>query len=158
MATDQYEGVAARHKPWVQRVGWGGFALTSAVIALITLTPQSPTSAHNAVSMAILNFLHRIGVPSTFSEIAWEFTANIIMFMPLGFFLLLATDTRRLWLVVAAMPATSCFIELSQLLFLPSRFPTISDIVANSTGGWLGIGLAMLTLAALNKSNLKRGK
>ncbi len=151
MATDQIEGVAARHGPWVRRVGWVGFGLTSVVIALITLTPQGPESPHGAVSTAILNFLHRVGVPASFSEVAWEFTANIIMFMPLGFFLLLAIGKRKLWLAAAAMPAASCFIELSQLLFLPSRFPTLSDIIANSTGGWIGVGLAMLVFGAFDR-------
>ena len=65
--------------------------LTKAVVTLITLSPQNSTSARNAVSMAILNVLHRIGTHRAPSEIAWEFTANIIMFMPSGLFLLLAT-------------------------------------------------------------------
>lgn len=132
-----------------QRIGWVGFGVTSALVALITLTPQGPTTSHGAVSMAILELLHRAGVPASFSDTTWEFTANIIMFTPLGFFLLLALGRRRLWMAIVAMPATSGFIELSQLLFLPSRYPTISDLIANSTGGWLGILAALPVLSAL---------
>lgn len=132
-----------------QRIGWVGFGITSVLVALITLTPQGPTTAHGPVSMAILRFLHQVGVPASFSETAWEFTANIIMFTPLGFFLLLALGKKRVWLAAATMPAISGFIETSQLLFLPSRYPTLSDIIANSTGGWLGILGALVTLSAL---------
>lgn len=129
-----------------RRAAWVGFAATSALVALITLTPQSATSAHAGISAAMLRALHAIGVPPSFGPAEWEFTANVIMFMPLGFFLTLALPRGvRRWGVLV-LPLMSGLIETAQLLFLPSRFATLSDLVANSTGGWIGILLALLAV------------
>lgn len=137
----------------MKKIGWVGFALTAALVALITLTPQSDTSAHGAVSQAILNTLYGLGVPRSFGPDQWEFTANIIMFTPLGFFLALTraplpTSRLRLFLPFAVLPLISVFIETTQALFLPSRYPTWSDIVANSTGGWIGYSSGLLLVLA----------
>lgn len=145
-----------------RRVAWAGVALTAALIGLITLTPQSSSSAHGVVSQAILNFLHTIGVPASFGPAAWEFTANIIMFTPLGFFLALTLVGRfptppgqptnpRVWAYLAVFPLATGFIETTQLLFLPSRYATWSDIIANSLGGFIGYGVGLLVLSLVSR-------
>ena len=70
------------------------------------------------------------------------------MFLPMGFFLTLALGTKRAWVAAIAMPLTTGAIELSQLLFLPSRYATWSDILANSVGGWIGVAFCSLILWA----------
>lgn len=128
----------------MRRIGWIGFAATALLVALITLTPQSDTSAHGAVSMTILRLLHSVGVPDSFGPTQWEFTANVIMFKPLGFFLALAWCGQRLWRGVILLPMISAGIELAQRLFLASRYPTIQDVVANSLGGWFGLAVGAI--------------
>ena len=141
-----------------RRVGQVGFAITTVLVALITLTPQSGGSAHGAVAKALLDALHTIGVPASFGEVEWEFTANIIMFTPLGFFLALALPGARLWLGIIALPLMSGLIEASQFLFLPSRYPTVSDLAANSLGGWLGLLAGVGVLQIINHSTTRRGR
>ena len=141
-----------------RRVGQVGFAFTTVLVALITLTPQSGGSAHGAVAKALLDALHAIGVPASFGAVEWEFTANIIMFTPLGFFLALALPAARLWLGIIALPLMSGLIEASQFLFLPSRYPTISDLAANSLGGWLGLLAGVGVLQIINHSTTRRGR
>lgn len=129
-----------------QTIGWVGFGLTTLLVALITLTPQSPTSAHSRISGRILYALHSLGVPESFGPIQWELTANIIMFKPLGFFLALILARRGPWLGVLILPLMSVFIECFQWAFLPSRYPSIQDIVANSVGGWIGLAIGWVAL------------
>ena len=168
----------------VRTVASVGVTLTAILIAFITLTPQSSTSAHGVVSQAILNALHAIGVPESFGPVQWEFTANIIMFTPLGFFLALtlaghfptralereegrvAASTHpevraskrvetgspvRVWAYLAVFPLATGFIETTQLLFLPSRYATWSDIIANSLGGFIGYGVGLLVLSLVSR-------
>ena len=141
-----------------RRVGQVGFAITTVLVALITLTPQSGGSAHGAVAKALLDALHTIGVPASFGEVEWEFTANIIMFTPLGFFLALVLPTTRTWVGIVALPLMSGVIEASQFLFLPSRYPTVSDLVANSLGGWLGLLVGFGVMQVISRSACRRGR
>lgn len=139
-----------------QRVGRVGLGATLALIALITLTPQSAGSAHGEVSKALLAALYRLGVPESFGPVQWEFTANIIMFLPLGFFLALSLTPerrRRLRVLVpfASLTLTSVFIETAQALFLPSRYPTLSDVIANSVGGWLGYTAGLVAIVLFRR-------
>lgn len=147
-----------RVKQRVARIGWLGFGLTSILVALITLTPQSDTSAHGTVSAAILTALHQLGVPMSFGEVQWEFTANIIMFTPLGFFLALTllnapVTGKRIAARLVGLPLISVFIETTQFLLLPSRYPTWSDIIANSLGGWLGFAAGWLIVLWMLRSH-----
>ncbi len=74
-----------------------------------------------------------------------DFTANILLFMPLSFFLVgaLATDRGRVSAVLAALlvvplcAALSTAIEFTQLFF-PPRVTAVSDIVGESLGALLG--------------------
>lgn len=153
---------AGQTNPHAAAGAWIGFGASAALIGLITLTPQSPTSAHGSVSRAILDFLYRAGLPKSFTYVHWEFTANVIMFLPLGFFLALTLLGRKrttrpqvIWRLLL-LPATSGFIETAQLLFLPSRYPTWSDIIANTTGGWIGflVGLGAVWAVARKSQRL----
>lgn len=79
-----------------------------------------------------------------------EFTANLLMFIPLGLLLTLALRPRSApWLPPIACLIASAVIELVQYTLLPQRFTTVSDLVANTLGGasgWL-IALAVVRLA-----------
>ena len=141
-----------------RRVGQIGFVITTGLVALITLTPQSGDSAHGAVAKALLGALHAAGVPQSFGEVEWEFAANIIMFIPLGFFLALALPPTRTWVGIVALPLMSGVIEASQLLFLPSRYPTVSDLVATSHGGWLGLLMGFGVMQVISRSASRRGR
>lgn len=72
-----------------------------------------------------------------------EFSANVLMFTPLGFFL--AVLTPRWWhgFLIAAMLSASA--ELIQAV-IPSRQPSVRDIVANTLGAVVGAGVAWLVV------------
>ena len=87
-----------------------------------------------------------------FAPLGWEFEptytvleilANVALFVPFGVFALTAYRWMRVWSATAAGLATSCLIEGVQLL-LPTRFSTVSDLIANTTGALLG---ALLVVA-----------
>jgi hypothetical protein len=63
--------------------------------------------------------------------------ANILLFLPLGFFYHLSTRQRSALLLGAVV---SLSIETVQL-FIPARTPSIIDILANTGGAGLGAGI-----------------
>ena len=116
--------------------------LYTAVVLVITMWPTQPDQSFGAAVERILAFLHRNGLPDWFSITHLEFTANIAMFVPLGFLLALTLPHRVSWLAVLLVPAFSAAIELTQGQYLPQRFATVSDVIANTIGGYLGAVLA----------------
>lgn len=126
-----------------------GLSLILVIVVAITLTPTTVDAGYSSEIQWILHALHRVGVPESFGYHQLEFTANIVMFVPLGFFAGLITAPR--WRALAiALPALSLCIELTQLLFLPGRVAAVSDVVANSLGGWVGLGVALVVVVRMN--------
>ncbi|WP_187240562.1 VanZ family protein [Microbacterium mitrae] len=92
----------------------------------------------------VLAASHDAGVPSGFGFQSLQFLANIGMFIPFGFFLALALTRGRVWGAASATLAFSGAIELTQELFLPDRASDPWDVVANTCGGLIGLGLAVV--------------
>ena len=67
---------------------------------------------------------------------------NILLFVPLGYVLGLIGRPSR-WRAWAGLTLLAGAIEFAQV-FLPGRFPTLSDVIANSTGAALGLVMAGL--------------
>lgn len=72
-----------------------------------------------------------------------EFTANVLLFVPLGILLTLLLARRR-WVLPIALAATA-LIETGQALLLAERTPAVTDVIANV----LGAGIGMLVVVAL---------
>jgi len=80
-----------------------------------------------------------------------DWVANVLLFVPIGFFMLgaLCVDRRTRWGVLAAAPSAACCaalsvaIEFTQLWF-PPRTVSQNDIVAESIGGLAGCVLWIL--------------
>lgn len=96
----------------------------------------------------LLARLHAHGVPGWVNYALVEFTANIALFLPVGLLGVVLLGSARWWLAVLAGFTASGLIELGQLVFLPARFATPLDMLANTTGAALGALLALLLLAA----------
>ena len=77
-----------------------------------------------------------------------ENVANIAMFVPLGVLFPARWPRRRRWTIPAGV-ALSAGIELTQLLFLSWRSPSLIDICWNSLGAVLGYSLWLAGRAAL---------
>jgi hypothetical protein len=74
---------------------------------------------------------------------------NIAMFVPLGFFLGLALPRRSWWVALFVVPGFSGGIELTQGLALSERVSTFQDLAANTSGGYVGLLMAMIMRAMI---------
>ncbi|KDA04883.1 VanZ family protein [Microbacterium sp. CH12i] len=77
-----------------------------------------------------------------------EFVANVLMFAPLGFFLTLLFRHPLVGTVVALVLSVTA--EVVQIV-IPSRQPSLRDIVANVFGAALGAFLAWLIVLRRRK-------
>ncbi len=115
-----------------------------AVLALIAFWP-SPVDAPAAGLLArVLRKLHSWGAPPWINYDLAESVANILLFVPLGVLLVWILGRSYWWVAAPAALITSGAIEVGQFLFLPARFPTFSDVIANTAGGVLGGALSYL--------------
>lgn len=108
-----------------------------ALIAICTLSPFvfkfDFFSSREAISIALRNSTNPIDI-----------LANIVLFLPLGFSsygLIFRRPKHNILLCLISIGlmsiSTSLLIEIAQL-FIPGRYPTLSDIICNGLGGFLG--------------------
>lgn len=90
----------------------------------------------------------RRGAPSWFGYEMVESLANVAFFVPLGLLVVLLAGARWWWAGAGAGLVVSAAIETGQALFLPARFATIDDVVANTMGAVVGSLLGVVVLAA----------
>lgn len=114
-------------------------AIPLAFIAFWPSPVDKPVSGHLA---AVLAFLHRHGIPRWFNYGLVEASANVVLFMPVGFVAALAFLPKRWWQIGGFGMLISGCIELGQLLFLDDRFASPSDILTNTSGAVIGALLA----------------
>lgn len=117
-------------------------------IAWLVLNP-SPSAPSRAVT-GVSRLVAALGVPESLADpVLWEILLNVALFVPLTFLGWLLWPRLGIvgWTVLAAVLST--YLELSQLLLLPTRSPTLSDLVANTSGGVLGALLAAGVVALL---------
>ncbi|SJN11860.1 hypothetical protein FM113_13240 [Leucobacter sp. 7(1)] len=119
-----------------------GVALVGVVLA-VTLWPTPVDQGSRRLIAEFIALLHRAGVPEWFGYSQLEVLANVLMFVPLGVLGGLLVRPRRLWWVFLALPVLSVCVELTQFWLLPARFATLSDVIANTTGGWIGLAAAL---------------
>jgi glycopeptide antibiotics resistance protein len=125
-------------------------ALWVSLVYLVALTLIAfwPTpvdrGAHGSISSVVL-WLHRHGVPAWLNYAAIEFTANIALFVPVGLLVVVLAGAHRWWLGPLVGASISSAIEFGQL-FLPERFATVNDVIANSLGAVLGTVVAVIML------------
>ena len=131
--------------PMAERCGlvpYLGFVLA------VRLSPTPVDQGESGTITHLLETLHKRGLPEWFGYSWLEFSANVAMFVPLGFLVALALSRRTLWLSFLLIPALSGAIEWTQGQFLVARFASAGDVAANTMGGYIGI-VAALGLRAL---------
>ncbi len=117
-------------RPRWNRAGLALSALVLTVVLVATLTPASastPTADFWCVACG------EFGGLDVFN--------NVVMFVPLGFAFALATDRR--WRSVLACVAVTTFVESMQIRVVQGRDASLSDLLANSLGGMIGVELAL---------------
>ena len=118
--------------------------LYAGIVLMATMWPTPLDQGYEESIDRLLGVLHRNGIPEWFGYSKLEFTANIAMFVPIGFLVALLLPWRAWWLVFLLVPAFSVGIELLQGAVLASRFSSPMDVVANSLGGVAGAIVAAI--------------
>ncbi|WP_348787237.1 VanZ family protein [Leifsonia sp. NPDC080035] len=123
-------------------------ALYLLAVAWITLNPAPPDPRLNPVLEWLLETCASIPALAWIDFRVAEFTGNVLMFVPLGVLGMLLLGRWRWWLVLVLGAATTLVIEFVQL-FLPARFSDPSDLIANTLGTAVGIGVVALWAGAV---------
>ncbi|MEE9094697.1 VanZ family protein [Pseudarthrobacter phenanthrenivorans] len=113
-------------------------------LALIAFWPTPVDQPVSGQLGAVLNFLHHHGIPCWFNYDFVERSANVGLFLPVGFVAALAFPTKKWWQIGAFGMLVSACIELGQFLFLHSRFASPSDVMTNTSGAVIGALVALL--------------
>jgi glycopeptide antibiotics resistance protein len=122
-------------------------------VAGITLDPAPGDPAGNLLLRELLRAVSDVpGLGWVDYDVA-EFSANVLLFVPMGVLFLLLLGAWRWWLVVAIGVAATLVIEFVQL-FLPERVSDPRDLLANTLGTVLGV--ALLALATLVRRRRSR--
>ncbi len=140
--------VYRRVEQWVSEI----FICSFLIVILVTLFPFNFFIKDVSLDVIAKSFHH----PSYLEDVL----ANILLFFPFGFGLAGISQRRQLKgiaaliLVLAASASFSFLMEALQA-FLPSRSSTVTDIQANTLGGFLGFLafqlFSLLFLGELNK-------
>ncbi|MFS2242852.1 VanZ family protein [Microbacterium sp. OR16] len=135
----------ARRRPPVMRVLpnllLGPYALS---VFLITLLPASQAGKVTGVVDALASWIDA-RVPQLQSYALLEFLANVALFVPLGVLLRWGWPRVPWWMITLVGLAMTVTIESVQTM-LPSRFPAISDVIANTAG--TAVGGLLVTIQA----------
>lgn len=108
-------------------------------VGWMTLTPQPYDERAAGLIWRGLNFFSRHQSTDWITFNVVEFLANIAMFVPVGVFLVLLFGRRQWWIAIAFGVLLSCAIEIAQLLWLPTRFPDVRDVISNGSGTVIGV-------------------
>ncbi|OAE02761.1 teicoplanin resistance protein VanZ [Arthrobacter sp. OY3WO11] len=123
-------------------------------LAFIAFWPSPVDQPVQGQLAAVLNFLHRHGIPVWFNYRFVEASANVALFVPVGVVSSLAFPGWLWWRIGLFGLLISCCMELGQLLFLHNRFPSALDLVTNTSGSVIGALLAAAVLERLRARSI----
>ena len=132
-----------------------GLVATVAIILLATMWPTPLDQGYQSAIDRVLAVLHRNGIPVWFGYNKLEFSANVAMFVPLGFLVALMLPQKLWWLSLLICPGASVTIELIQGAVLDARVSSAQDVLANSIGGLVGILIALAIRALVYERDQK---
>jgi glycopeptide antibiotics resistance protein len=124
------------------RIALIALAVYAAALALVAFWPVPVDSGAGP----LLALIAELFPPLTYPRV--EFTANILLFVPLG--VLLTLIDRRATLPIAL--ATTIVIECVQAVALAARTPSLLDVLANL----LGAGVGLLLVVAFDRYRHRR--
>ncbi len=110
-----------------------------AAVLVIVLWPSRPDAAGQSSLEHWFADLHARGLPGWIGFGLVEFSANVVMFVPLGVLGVLARPPFRAVVVVACCAALSVAVGLWQWLLIPGRTGDYRDVMANIGGAALGV-------------------
>jgi VanZ family protein len=140
---------------WMRVISWVLLLSASAIVAKITFSAGPPDPEGQLALQEFLLRGYQQGLPTwiTFGKI--EFAANVLMFIPIGFFGALCLP-RFGWLIIPIATAASTGIEIMQSTRLPDRVGTPRDVAANTLGAIIGFFIAYLLVALVRRVARRR--
>ena len=112
------------------------FAAYLVALGFLVWSPQ-PLDGGDGILGAIARWVASAGLPYRATFDVLEVAGNVALFVPFGALSLTAYRWMRVWSAMLAGLVTSGLIEGVQL-FLPTRYSTVSDLIANTAGACLG--------------------
>lgn len=130
-----------------------------AFVCWVTLDPSPPDPDAGGLLSRALEAFSKSSLTSWLTYDRVEFIANIGMFVPIGFLLVLLLGPRRWWLVIVLGVAFTVFIESYQGLFLSqTRYSDVGDVIANSSGTVVGLLIGLPIAVAGARRARRRGR
>ncbi|MGO2003605.1 VanZ family protein [Arthrobacter rhombi] len=99
----------------------------------------------------LLESWHAAGVPLWVDYQLIEWLANVVMFLPWGVLGTLILPRSWWWLVPFSGLLASAAVESAQYVFLPARFASAADIVANTAGAVIGYAGTALVIFCVRR-------
>ena len=106
-------------------------------LALIVFLPARDAGRVTGIVGWAADLVAMWGIPREAAVIVFEFLANVALFVPFGLLVSTAAPRWSPWAIIGLGCLVSVTIELVQL-GIPSRVPTISDVIANTAGAAFG--------------------
>jgi glycopeptide antibiotics resistance protein len=128
-------------------------ALYLVTVAFIVLWPSPVDQQVQGTLARMLIRLHAFGAPDWIDYNLVEASANIAMFVPIGLLAGIQLREGLRWLALPGAFVVSFLIELFQDSFLPGRFGTMQDVLANTHGA--AVGLVILYAALEHRRTRK---
>lgn len=139
---------AAPHRPPHRHAGSAPLAARAVLVpylvalALIVFLPARDAGRVTGIVGWAADLVADWGIPREPAAIVFEFLANVALFVLFGALLAVAAPRWSPWPIIAIGCLASIMIELIQL-GIPSRFATISDVIANTAGMAIGCLVVM---------------
>ncbi|WP_295833134.1 VanZ family protein [uncultured Microbacterium sp.] len=131
-----------------------GLVAVSCVYAVavwwMTLRPSIYDAEVGGILRRLLDALQQSPATAWITFDVVESPANVVMFVPLG--LLVIAWRGRWWHGILLGLTVSCAIEITQLVFLPTRVADVGDVVANTLGATLGVLLGRVLSRRISRS------
>lgn len=133
--------MAHMNKRRLRTTSWA-LAVVIVGAAVLTLSPLPIYTRAVPAIARVLDVLHSGGAPGRLDLHVLEAGANVLLFVPLGFLVALLLPRRRWWLVLLGAALASTAVETVQSVLLPHRIGSPRDVLDNTLGAAVGIGLA----------------
>lgn len=130
-----------------RRRATAGLLAYAAFVAAVGLWPTPVDRPFDPLLFRLLGAGTALGIRPIDAYDVIEFTANVAFFVPPALLIVLIVGLRRWWVAPLAGLLCSVAIELTQHFFLPARFGTVNDVIANTLGALIGTAIGVLVVA-----------
>lgn len=129
-----------------------GSVLYVVALAVIAMWPTHVDSGINVVDGSFIGrwlLAQNLSHAQAYDTI--QFSANVLLYLPLGALAMLVASRTRWWHAVAVALTVSTIFELLQATLRPGRTADASDVLANTIGAAVGAGILVVVRAVVRE-------